>query len=53
VLARGFMGDTVEYLLKTPIGHIKGISTVSTSTWRESDTVAFSLPVADALFLSA
>ena len=52
VLARGFMGDTVEYLLQTPIGQVKGISTAATSTWREGDKVAFSLPVADALYLS-
>ncbi|MFZ4874787.1 ABC transporter ATP-binding protein [Janthinobacterium sp. Mn2066] len=53
VLARGFLGDTVEYLLDTPLGHVKGISTAANAAWREGTAVSFVLPVDHALHLQA
>lgn len=51
VLSRGFLGDTVEYVLQTAIGPIKGLAAVGGSIWREGDHVNFSLSAKDALFL--
>jgi putative spermidine/putrescine transport system ATP-binding protein len=51
VLSRGFLGDSVEYLLRTPIGDVKGTAAASAASWREGDNVAFSLPIERALLL--
>jgi putative spermidine/putrescine transport system ATP-binding protein len=53
VLSRGFLGDDVEYLLRTPIGEVKGMAAAGTASWREGDSVAFNLPAASALLLPA
>ena len=53
VLARGFLGDTVEYLLQTPLGPVKGICAANSATWREGTAVAFVLPPDSALCLAA
>jgi putative spermidine/putrescine transport system ATP-binding protein len=51
VLSRGFLGDTVEYVLQTAIGPVKGLAAVGASVWREGDAVNFDLSAKDALFL--
>ncbi|MFL9879520.1 ABC transporter ATP-binding protein [Herbaspirillum rhizosphaerae] len=53
VLSRGFLGDSVEYLLQTPLGEVKGFAEARFATWREGDTVSFDLPSDSALFLPA
>jgi putative spermidine/putrescine transport system ATP-binding protein len=53
VLARGFLGDTVEYLLHTEIGPVKGICNAREASWGEGSPVQFSLLGADAVFLLA
>src|SRR5450830_591592 len=53
VLSRGFLGDSVEYLLQTPIGEVKGFADAKFASWREGDTVSFDLPSDSALFLPA
>ncbi|KAB8043955.1 ABC transporter ATP-binding protein [Janthinobacterium aquaticum] len=53
VLARGFLGDTVEYLLDTPLGQVKGICMAGGGAWREGTAVSFVLPPASALQLQA
>jgi len=53
VLARGFLGDTVEYLLQTPLGQVKGICAAGGATWREGTAVSFVLPSDSALWLAA
>ena len=53
VLARGFLGDTVEYLLQTPLGQVKGICAAGGATWREGTAVSFVLPANSALCLAA
>ncbi|MEM4990080.1 ABC transporter ATP-binding protein [Collimonas sp. H4R21] len=52
VLSRGFLGDTVEYVLQTAIGPVKGLAAVGASIWREGDQVSFALSAKDALFLN-
>ncbi|MNS72184.1 Spermidine/putrescine import ATP-binding protein PotA [compost metagenome] len=53
VLARGFLGDTVEYLLQTPLGQVKGICAAGGAAWREGTAVSFVLPADSALWLAA
>jgi len=53
VLSRGFLGDSVEYLLQTSLGEVKGFAEARFATWREGDTVSFDLPSDSALFLPA
>ena len=53
VLARGFLGDTVEYLLQTPLGQVKGICAAGGAAWREGTAVSFVLPADSALCLAA
>ncbi len=53
VRSRGFLGDSVEYVLCTPIGDIKGVAPASAASWREGDSVKFSLPAASVLLLPA
>ena len=52
VLARGFLGDTVEYLLQTPLGPVKGICAANGAAWREGTAVSFVLPPDSALCLA-
>jgi putative spermidine/putrescine transport system ATP-binding protein len=51
VLSRGFLGDTVEYLLDTAIGQVKGTAPAHAAGAREGDTTAFDLPLEGALLL--
>lgn len=51
VLSRGFLGDSVEYVLQTAVGPIKGVAAAGEAVWREGASVPFSLPAATALFL--
>ncbi|CDG81043.1 ABC transporter ATP-binding protein [Janthinobacterium agaricidamnosum] len=53
VAARGFLGDTVEYLLQTAIGTVKGISAAGGPAWPEGTEVMFALPASGALCLTA
>ncbi len=53
VVARGFLGDTVEYLLQTAIGTVKGISAAGGPAWPEGTEVMFALPASGALCLNA
>ncbi|KAF1034671.1 MAG: hypothetical protein GAK35_04281 [Herbaspirillum frisingense] len=53
MLSRGFLGDSVEYLLHTPIGEIKGMAPAAGAVAREGQEVPFSLPAEAALLLPA
>ncbi|MBO9537223.1 ABC transporter ATP-binding protein [Herbaspirillum sp.] len=53
VLSRGFLGDSVEYLLQTPIGEVKGMAPAAGAEAREGQDVPFSLPAGEALLLPA
>ena len=53
VLSRGFLGETVEYLLDTPLGQVRGMAPATLATAREGEDVAFDLPAGEALLLDA
>ncbi len=53
VLSRGFLGETVEYLLDTPLGQVRGMAPAALATAREGEDVAFDLPAGEALLLDA
>ena len=52
VLARSFQGTTVEYLLQTEAGHVKGIANAAQAAWKEGEPLAFDLPLERAVRLS-
>ncbi len=47
VLARSYLGESVEYLVATPLGPIKGVSAPD-AVWLEGDTVGLQLDLARA-----
>ena len=53
VLSRGFLGESVEYLLQTALGEVRGMAPAAQALAREGDDVAFQLPLEQALTLQA
>ncbi len=53
VVARGFQGEVVEYLLDTSIGAVKAVVPAAGATWREGETVTFELPINRAAHIRA
>ncbi len=51
VLARSYLGETVEYLVATPLGPIKGMAAPD-APWHEGDTVAVLLDAARAAHIT-
>ncbi|QJQ01030.1 ABC transporter ATP-binding protein [Herbaspirillum rubrisubalbicans] len=53
VLSRGFLGETVEYLLQTDLGEVRGMAPAALASAAEGDQVNFDLPAGQALLLAA
>lgn len=51
VLARSYRGDFVEYLLDSPLGHVKALSVTSQASWTEGDQVSISFDAGKAAMI--